>query len=184
MPDEPLTFAPFPDHQLLDRWLRALSLPDQPVLRNNVWELVRFWAFHMPDLPMDRALAIASCLELTEPVRVARLRPGDVLMGQRYLDLDPSVLFFQQLGHFPHGFSPDIHGQVRPVFRVLSAAPALQGSARSDIDRGSSLAAGCGVSLNRQANRLEKRPFSLISAELEHLLLLPHAQSYLHRLNG
>lgn len=136
----------------LEKWLRELGVTPAPVPRLGTHEALSFFALYMPQLPADMALNFLRATDLSKPVRVVSLAPGEILIAYRTGNESQFKLFYSRVGNsmMSSGLNPQDRSFVR--FSVRSAVHALESTAAPAIDTWTRLGAGQPTSVAPRSN--------------------------------
>lgn len=120
--------------EALGQWFQHLNTVDAPAPRRHLQAALQFFAIHMPKLPPGMALNFLHAMDLSRPVRSARLAAPDELLAFRFPDESPYKLFYTRPGGSKHssGISPDGRAPVR--FAVRTPCQALESYTTGAID--------------------------------------------------
>jgi len=130
----PLSLNDYGSPAALDAWLAQIGVTPAPVPRENVRTALQFFATRMPALDPEMALSFLRAMDLSRPVRLTRLEPGERIIAFRTGSESPFKLFYTRPGASMH--TSGINAARRGVthFKVRVAAPALETFTSGAID--------------------------------------------------
>ena len=136
----------------LDKWITELGVTPAPVPRQGIHEALRFFALHMAQLPAAMALNFLRATDLSKPVRIVSLHPGETLIAYRTGNESQFKLFFSRVGNtvMSSGLNPQDRSFVR--FSVRSSVQALESTAAPAIDTWTRLGPGQRTTVAPRAN--------------------------------
>jgi hypothetical protein len=163
----------------IGKWIAEIGCTDAPVPRAGVRTALEFFAREMAALPIRDAVSFLAAMDLSKPVRMIVLRPGERLIGFRTATESPFKLFFARRGQSPHrsGINTASRGPVH--FVVRSPAPALESFTTGAIDTWTARAPGQPASVSPRAKKWFGVEYGVVAMGGGGQLIIPESYSHL-----
>lgn len=163
----------------IDKWVTEIGCTSAPVPRQNIRTALAFFAREMPRLAIADAVAFLVAMDLSKPVHVVTLQPGERLIGFRTGTESPFKLFFARRGASMHssGINPTGRGPVH--FVVRAAVRALDSSTTGAKDTWSRTAPGQPSTVAPRARKWFGKEFGVLAQGGGGQLIIPESYSEL-----
>ena len=118
----------------ISKWAQALSIPDAAERREGIRTSLSFFATHMPFLSVELACSFLRAMDLTRPVRVVTLTPGDRVIAFRLGNESQFKLFYTRSGSSVHQLGVNPAGRSCVHFRVRVGTTVLESYTSGAVD--------------------------------------------------
>jgi hypothetical protein len=161
------------------KWVAELGCNDAPVPRAGIRTALTFFSREMPQLQVRDAVAFLAAMDLSKPVAIVTLNPGERVIGFRTATESPFKLFFARRGQSPHRSGINTSGRGPVHFVVRSPAPALESSTTGAIDTWTPRKPGQETTVAPRAKKWYGKEFGVMVAGGGGQLIIPESYSHL-----
>lgn len=159
----------------LDKWIAELGCVNAPIPRAGVREALSFFSSKMPNLSISDAVSFLAAMDLSKPVKVVRLNPGERIIGFRVGNESPFKLFFARRGASMHSSGINTVGRAVVHFEVRAAVDALESSTTGTKDTWSRMAPGQRVGVAPRAQKWFGKEFGVMVTGGGGQLIIPES---------
>ncbi|MGC4089914.1 MAG: polymorphic toxin type 46 domain-containing protein [Polyangiaceae bacterium] len=124
-----LSFDDYRSELGIKAWVAAARVTDAPRTRRGISEALKFFQANMRALSPARALEFLRCMDLSKPVAIVTLLPGERIIGYRGPAESQFKLFFSRSGRSVQSLGVNPTDRRFVSFNVRAPAPALESTA-------------------------------------------------------